>query len=130
VGISIYYQARRERPLSTGEWEAIEELVDRHDVGTRVSEAGQEVEGPGWASFCIYPHDEHTEPGVIFEGGAGLPLTDEDEFWAAIQHWCRVLTLIRRAVPGATWSAHIDDLAVAWDEPRNEYDPSTEAGSA
>jgi hypothetical protein len=83
-----------------------------------------------WESFCVYPQDEDTEPGVIFEGATKLPLTTEDEFWTAIQHWCRVLTLIRRALVGAEWRVHIDDQNVHWDAERQAFDPSIEAGSA
>ena len=119
MGISIYYQARRERPLTVQERTAIDEVV-------RLNEA---VGGPHWESFCIYPHDEDTELGVIFEGATKLPSTTEDEFWEEIQHRCRVLTLIRRVLIDAKWSVHIDDHNAFWDEKRREYDPSVEAGN-
>ena len=120
MGVSIYYEARRERSLSAQERTAIGEIVCLNEA----------INGPYWESFCIYERNEHTEPGVIFEGATKLPLTTEDEFWAVIQHRCRILTLIRRVLPDAAWSVHIDDANVFWDETRREYDPSIEAGSA
>lgn len=129
MGVSIYYEARRERPLSDAERTAIDEIVRLNDVVPRFNEAGQWLED-NWEGFCIYERNEHTEPGVMFEGATRLPLTTEDEFWAAIQHWCRVLTLIRRALADAKWSVHVDDADIAWNEQRNEYDPSAEAGNA
>ena len=120
MGISIYYEAQRDRPLTAQEQTAIDDIVCRNEA----------VGGPYWESFCVYAHDEDTEPGVIFEGATKLPLTTEDEFWEEIQHRCRILTLIRRVLSDATWSVHIDDATIFWDEERREYDPSIEPGSA
>lgn len=118
MGVSIYYQARRHRPLSAQEQTAINEIDRLHAV------VGAEFEQ---GSFGIYPPNEHTEPGVIFEGATGLPLTTEDEFWEAIQHWCRALTLIRRVLSDATWTVHVDDHAIVWNDEQKAYDPSSDA---
>ena len=126
VGISIYYQARRSRPLTSQEQRAIDEIVRLNEVEPQVNEAGEWVDESSWPGFCIYPCDEDTEPDVIFEGATKLPMSSEDDFWDAIQHWCRVLTLIRRVLADATWAVHIDDADIAWDEERKEYDPTIE----
>ena len=126
MSISIYYEARRERPLSEEERRAIDEIVRSYSITTAVTESGEETDGRNWEDFGVYERHKHTGPNVIFEGATGLPMTDEDEFWEAIQHWCRVLTLIRRVLANATWSAHIDDLDITWDDERSAYDPSVD----
>ncbi|MBP3959552.1 hypothetical protein J8F10_30275 [Gemmata sp. G18] len=130
MGVSIYYEARRDHPLSTAERQAIADIDRRHALASGANETGEWVNAPYWESFCIYEPNEDTEPGVIFEGATKLPLTTEDEFWEAIQHWCRVLTLIRRVLAGATWSVDIDHRPVVWNGERNEYDPSIDADNA
>jgi hypothetical protein len=124
MGVSIYYEARRKHPLTDAEREAIAEIDRRHTFATGVNESGEQVEGPNWESFCIYEQNEHTEPGVIFEGATKLPLTTEDEFWEAIQHWCRALTQIRRVLTDATWNVNIGDHEIVWNRRLNAYDPS------
>jgi hypothetical protein len=61
---------------------------------------------------------------VVFEGATKLPLCTEDAFWAAIQYWCRLLSEVRRVVPGATWQVHMDDHNIAWVEELQAFDPS------
>jgi len=126
MGVSIFYQARRDRPLSDEERAAVDDIDRQHAFTDAVGENGELVEAPQWESFGIYPHDEGTEPGVIFEGSTKLPLTTEDEFWEAIQHWCRAITLVRRVLNDAEWRVHVDDHDITWNSALNAYDPSEE----
>ena len=124
MGVSIYYTARRARPLIVAEGAAIAGVVERHPIETLLAAcriADGQYDGEG---FCVYPADEDTEPGVIFEGATKLPLCSEEVFWEAVQYWLRLLSQIRRVLPDADWHVHIDDHDIAWDEESNAFDPS------
>ena len=127
MGISIYYSARRTEPMTSVEQAAISSLIAEYAIEEQLQDRDRTGEGPNWESFCVYQLDDPhfpAEPGVIFEGATGLPDNSEDNFWLGIQHWCALLSKIRRAVGSAVWSVHIDAHDVYWDEERQEYDPS------
>jgi hypothetical protein len=124
VGVSIYYSARRTRPLSPVEWAGIDAVVARYPFEALLAECGVAPGEYNGEAFHIYPTDEDTEPGVVFEGATKLPLCTEYAFGAAIRYWCRLLSEVRRVVSGATWRVHIDDHDIAWVEELQAYDPS------
>jgi hypothetical protein len=124
VGISIYYTARRSTPLSQGEQAAIDELVRHYSVKKVMRERERTGAGPNWEDFCVYEPNEDTEPGVIFEGATRLPDSSEDDFWIGIQHWCRVLSLIRLVLPDALWDVAVDDHPIPWNAELGVFDPA------
>jgi len=122
MGISIYYTAKRERPLTSDEQAAIAMLKDRYAVEKEI-ESWEPTSGkPMWESFCVYDHP--TEPGVIFEGATRLPDNSMENLWIGLQHWCALLSEIRRVVSGADWHVHVDDHYLQWDAARRAWDPS------
>ncbi len=124
MGVSIYYSASRPEPLSAAERSAIEVAVARYPLAAVLEECGvAEGEFDG-EDFCIYPADAGTEPGVVFEGATKLPLCSEDAMWAAVQHWCRLLSDVRRVVPGAAWHVHVDDHDIPWAEELQAFSPA------
>ncbi len=116
MGVSVYYSALRERPLTEQEADTIDAIVLSNETVGR----------PHYESFCVYDRSEPCEPNAIFEGATKLPLTTEDEFWNELLHLCRTLTLVRRILPDAEWDVRIDDLVVYWNAERQEYDPSVQ----
>jgi hypothetical protein len=124
VGVSIYYTARRSQPLTPAERTAIDAVVARYPVEELLAECGVVENEYNGEAFCVYPTDDDTEPGVVFEGATKLPLCTEDAFAAAIQYWCRLLSEVRRVVPGATWRVHVDDHDIAWVEELRAFGPS------
>jgi hypothetical protein len=124
LGISIYYTARRSSGLSDQEQSCIDEIVSRYSIKDRIDAYG--TTGGEWLGedFCLYdlPLDS---ADVILEGATGLPDGSEDALRAAVQHLCRALSEIRRALPNAQWRVQIDDHDIRWDEEREEFDPST-----
>jgi hypothetical protein len=124
VGVSIYYTASRPQPLTSIERAAIDAVVARYPVEELLAECGVAEDEYNGEAFCVYPTDDDTEPGVVFDGATKLPLGTEDAFWAAIQYWCQLLSEVRRVVPGATWRVHVDDHDIAWVEELRAFDPS------
>lgn len=124
MSISIHYLAYRRHQLSTSERASIDELIRRYSVKEQIEEYQHSVEGLNWESFCVYDPNAPTKPGVIFEGATRLPDNSSEALWLGLQHWCRLLSEIRRALPDASWRVHVDDHDILWDQARGEYDPS------
>ncbi len=124
MSMSIYYTARRSRPLIDVEKRAVREAVKRYAVDDQLLERMRSGEGPNWESFCVYDPTHPSEPDVIFEGATKIPDNSEEASWAGLQRWCGALTEIRRSLPDATWSVHVEDHEIAWDEELQTFDPS------
>ena len=108
MGVSIYYLAIRARRLSEADNLEIGKLLNQYSHKRWIEEAHQT--DVGWNgddfSLCDPPFDL---PETILQGATKLPDNSEDLFWMTIQHWCRLLTEIRRLVPDAIWRVHVDD---------------------
>jgi hypothetical protein len=100
VGVSIYYVARRARPLSDDERAAIARLIADHDPGRFTAVGGE--------PFDVW---ERLEEGEVFAGSTGLPRDDAPD---AITHWLALVTEIRHAVPDADWRVHLDGYDFPW----------------
>jgi hypothetical protein len=124
VSVSIYYTARRPRPLTSAERTAIDAVVARYPVEALIAECGLTEGEFNGEAFCVYPSDADTEPGVVFEGATKLPLYSEEAMWAAVQYWCRLLSELRPVLPGTSWRVHVDDHDIEWDEEWGAFDPS------
>jgi hypothetical protein len=83
VGISIYYTAYRNEPLSPEESASIQHIVARCSVENEIAERERTGERFNWESFCVYDPDDPTEPGIVFEGATRLPDKSEDALWGA-----------------------------------------------
>jgi hypothetical protein len=120
VSISIYYSARRSTPLTEPEERAVAAIVARYSVADEVEE--YHLTGTGWAmeDFSLYDPPIDTADRVL-EGATKLPLNTEDDFWTAIQHWCRALSELRRSIPDCVWHVHVDDLEIEWDEKSQSF---------
>jgi hypothetical protein len=124
MSISIYYTARRERPLSSDEQAAVDRIRASYSIRDQVERYVQTRQGHNGENFYVYDHDSPTEPGVIFEGATKLPDNSEGALWKLLQRWCKLLSEVRRTVAGAEWYVHLDDHEIAWDEAAQEYDPT------
>ncbi len=124
MGVSIYYSASRLRPLTAAERTGIDAVIARYPVEALIAECGVAEGEYSGEAFRVYPFDGDTEPGVVFEGAAKLPLCSEEVFWAALQYWCRLLSELRHVVPDANWRVHVDDHDIAWVEELQAFDPS------
>ena len=124
MGIAIYYTARREKPLSPDERAAINHLRRSYSIREQVERYSQTRHGHNGEDFCVYDPNDPTEPGVVFEGATKLPDSSEHALWELLQHWCKLLSEVRRAVPDAEWHVSVDDHDIAWDEGLQQFDPT------
>jgi hypothetical protein len=125
MSISIYYTARREQPLSPDEQAAFDRLCASYSIREQVERYVQTRQGHNGENFCIYDRNDPTEPGIIFEGATKLPDISENALWELLQHWCKLVSEVRRAVPGAEWHVNVDDHDIEWNEESQAYDPTT-----
>ncbi|MFF9219536.1 hypothetical protein [Streptomyces viridosporus] len=70
--------------------------------------------GPWEESLYLYD-DGGSEPDESVAGSAKMPL-DPGRILPVLDHGPASVTELRRALRGARWSAHLDDLDVPWDE--------------
>jgi len=110
--------------MTDAERQAVWVTLKRYSVEDQIRERERTGEGPNWESFCVYDRTDWTEPDVIFEGATRLPDNSDVVCWVGLQHWCGALTDIRRFLPDAVWSVHVEDHEIAWDEQTQAFDPS------
>jgi hypothetical protein len=122
LSISLYYTARRRESVSPSEQAAISDLIARYSIDKEIESFQRTQKGPNWESFCIYDPTNPSESDVIFEGATKLPDKSEEAIWTGLQHWCRLLSEIRRALPEASWHVHVDDHDLEWNSEREQYD--------
>lgn len=138
MGVSIYYTARRDRPLGDAERDEATEIVadetrqllglleenlrawkDDGTVPSYVEDAREICEG-----LILYDLGAKADPKVILQGSSKVshgdcgtePMVMQLEYYATC-----ALGRLRRAVPGAEWDVHVDDVSLRWDEEHGEY---------
>ncbi|MFJ5881282.1 hypothetical protein [Kitasatospora cineracea] len=105
MSVSLYYSARRPAPLTAAESAAVERVVTAHRAAFPY---------PDEEDLCLYA-DPGDGPEDVLAGSTKLP-ADPDRALPVITHVLDAVTGLRRALPGAAWHVHLDDLDVPWDE--------------
>lgn len=105
MSVSLYYTAKRDRPISEQEQAACQNIVDQYIAEYPLGEM--------YEPFCVYDLDGTSEAGVIFQGATKLPLDEGQEHFIDVHdYWTECLQKIIHLLPGAQWHIHIDDLDV------------------
>ncbi|MFB6890504.1 hypothetical protein ACFCX4_14440 [Kitasatospora sp. NPDC056327] len=105
MSVSLYYTAHRATAPTRAESAAVERVVAAHTA----SFPYQDEE-----SLFLYEHDED-DPEQILAGSTKLP-SDPGRLLPVMTRVLDSVTSLRRALPGADWHVHLDDLDVPWDE--------------
>lgn len=139
MGVSIYYTAFRDRPLSDGERERIQRTLDRENtellqelarrlpawrengvVPPLIEEPGEICEG-----LSVSPSEGPVEgPGEVLWGSSKLSHSQcgEEPMLLQLRHYLESgLGALRLALPDAEWRAHVEDVELVWDEEAGEY---------
>jgi len=124
MSISVYYSAKRAAALSQEEAAGIRTLVTKYSVDDQIGKRRWFGKTPNWESFCIYDPGKPSEPNVVFEGATKLPDNTQEFLWQGLQHWCALLTEVRRLLGGAEWWVSVDDHEIHWDITTQSYDPA------
>ena len=124
MGVSIYYTATRANGLTEAEAIAVNSAVERYPIEELLKLCQISDEQYDGEDFCVYPADEPYEPDVIFEGATKLPFYSQYVMGRSIQYWCQLLSQVRRILPDAEWSVHVDDIHIPWNNESFEFEPS------
>lgn len=102
MGTSIHYTAERPSPLSE---------VERADVDRIVAEQN---EGFPFDYEVLYFYEADVEqPEVLLDGSTKITM-EASEMLPSIAYWCVALTQLRRALPSAQWTVHLDGIEIPW----------------
>ncbi|KPC79194.1 MULTISPECIES: hypothetical protein [Streptomyces] len=105
MSVSLYYCASRATPLTDAETASVKRIV-----------AGHMASFPYEDQESLYLYDsEDSRPDEIVAGSTKLPL-DPGRVLPVLDHVLGSVSELRRALPGAEWHVHMDDLDVPWDE--------------
>lgn len=105
MSVSVYYSARRAQPLTGPEATAVERVV-----AARTASFPYDDE----ENLCLYDADGDQDDEIL-AGSTKLP-SDPDRWLPAISHVLDSVTQLRRAVAGADWHVHLDDVDIPWAE--------------
>jgi hypothetical protein len=119
MSVSLYYSARRDRPLSDEERAVLERIVAESNENAELDELLEE-ELDRWEGLDLW---SWAEPDEILSGSSQLPSASETTIVRVVEHLCAALSELRRAVRDASWHVHIDDVDVPWDDERRRYVP-------
>ncbi|MCX5102313.1 hypothetical protein [Streptomyces sp. NBC_00439] len=108
MSVSIYYSARRAQPLTGAESAAVERVV----AARAESFPYDDEEG----LYLYVPGGDGDQDDQIIAGSTKLPGGDPGRWLPVTAHVLDSVTELRRAVGGAQWHVHMDDLDVPWDE--------------
>ncbi|MET9660326.1 hypothetical protein [Streptomyces sp. NPDC006510] len=109
MSVSIYYSARRAQPLTGAESATVERVV---------AARAQSFPYDDEESLYLYGGDDGEDggdDGEILAGSTKLP-SDPGRWLPVTAHVLDSVTELRRAVGGAEWHVHMDDVDVPWDE--------------
>jgi hypothetical protein len=120
---SIYCSARRPAPLSSNEREAVSKILAKYSVESRLKQFREKGEGIHWRPWCFVAEDEFSAADTILEGSAELPFESEESLATAIEHWCNVVSAMRREIQKALWEVRIGDYEIKYDYRTDRYDP-------
>lgn len=131
MGVSLYYSAERDTPLTGDERATIARLASEGEEALR--EEALEL-FPAWHASGEMP-EEYRSPAEVFEGlflyseehlhGAQVLAGSSkvppsacgfEPLFAQLRHYLDALGRMRRALPGARWHVHIDDAEIPWTE--------------
>ncbi|MEU9762606.1 hypothetical protein [Streptomyces sp. NPDC047985] len=105
MSVSVYYSARRAEPLAGPETAAVERVV-----------AARTASFPYDDEENLYLYDVgDDQDDEILSGSTKLP-SDPSRWLPVVAHVLDSVTELRRAVDGAEWHVHMDDVDVPWDE--------------
>lgn len=107
MGVSLYYHAKRARPLSAEDTGRVKAVVERYNEEFRYKKSGE--------SFCLYDQ-EPEEPEYILRGSTKLPAGNPMKAYKAGKYWIKCLNELRRMLPDADWSVSLEEDEMVWNE--------------
>lgn len=105
MAFSLYYEAKREQPLTEQEKEASKEIIEKYCSQYPFK---RKVE-----DFSVY--DVDSDEDIIFSGSTKLPRTGPKTLFDVANYWLKCLTEITRLLTNATWAVTFDNVDLILD---------------
>lgn len=105
MAFSLYYEAKREQPLTEQEKDASKEIIEKYCSQYPFK---RKVE-----DFSVY--DVDSDEDIIFSGSTKLPTTGPKTLFDVANYWLKCLTEITRLLTNATWAVTFDDVDLILD---------------
>jgi hypothetical protein len=126
MSISLYYDAKRDRPLSDAEIQRLNAIVAEFGKSAEIERYAASGKGLNWESFTLYDADGLRD-GKVLAGATKLPDNKAFAVHKGARHWVDCLSRIRREVlADAVWSVQIDDKALSWDDKSGWHDEASD----
>ncbi|CAN5674196.1 hypothetical protein BH11PSE13_BH11PSE13_21970 [soil metagenome] len=126
MSMSLYYNAKREAPLTDLEVLRLGTILRSFDKADEIERNDRSGKGLNWESFSLYDA-AGLDGGDVFAGATKLPDNKAFALHKGAKHWIGSLNQIRREVlPDATWSVQIEDKPLLWSEEHGWHDTASD----
>jgi hypothetical protein len=123
MSVSFYCVARRPSPLAAEEKLAIDRILAKYSVETRIKRYEETGQGIPWRALHLLPPEKFSYADAILEGTAEIPTDSDEALSTAIVHWCNAASALRREIHKALWEVRVEDREIEWDYLHERYDP-------
>ena len=103
MGVSIYYSATRENPLTVDEKNTLDKFINKLNQQFPYKDEAEIL------NFYDTPSEEY-----IVEGSTKLTLDDEVILMSSIGYWLDALSQLTLSLPTAKWDVSIEDTPANW----------------
>ncbi|MBQ6888880.1 MAG: hypothetical protein IJN54_15370 [Lachnospiraceae bacterium] len=105
MGMSIYYEAKRETEITKEEsklcWDVIHEYCSNYPFEEK------------YEDFGVFDVDKDSD--IIFMGATKLPMDDAELMYSVANYWLKCLTEITHILKGCHWSASFEGVDFIFD---------------
>ena len=105
MAFALYYQAKRDHPLTEREQMAAQEITERYRAQYPFRRKAED--------FGIYDRAEQED--IIFSGSTKLPGGRLQALYDTANYWMKCLAELTGLLEGAVWSATFDDVDLIFD---------------
>lgn len=116
MGMSLYYEAEREQPLTEQEDSICREIVQRYCAQFPFEEK--------YEDFGTYDIDKATN--IIFSGATKLPPGEAKTMFHIANYWLKCLTEITNALADCTWTVTFEEVPLILDKSEGWRFPTDE----
>ena len=120
MSLTIYYEAKRDYPISDEEWATVQSMVSECNNKPDIAEL---VDAGGGEPFDFYARNSSD---AVLKGSVNLPLRlgEErlDQFIYVAESWIDCLTRVRRQLRDCIWDVRLEDEPIIWNEDDQKFD--------
>lgn len=116
LGLSLYYEAKRENQIAIEERTACDEIINRYSEQYPFEEK--------YEDFVVFEVDKKTD--TIFSGAIKLPHSEIQFMFDVANYWLKCLTEITKVLVECRWKVMFEEVDLIFDEKEGWRFPSDE----